>query len=56
MHTLVDLQKAGKTILSGDPRSHLALLQIKIYLLDGKQVSEAQYHETIEKMTWEGGE
>ena len=57
MHTLVDLQKSGKTILvaTHDPRM-LRVATDKIYLLDGKQVSEAQYHETIEKMTWEGGE
>ena len=47
----------GKTILvaTHDPRM-LSVATDKIYLLDGKQVSEAQYHETIEKMTWEGGE
>ena len=57
MHALVDLQKAGKTILvaTHDPRM-LSVATDKIFLLDGKQVSEAQYHETIEKMTWEGGE
>ncbi|MGV7977189.1 MAG: ABC transporter ATP-binding protein [Anaerolineaceae bacterium] len=57
MHTLVDLQKAGKTILvaTHDPRM-LSVASEKFYLLDGKQVSEAQYHETIEKMTWEGSD
>jgi len=57
MHALLSLQKAGKTILvaTHDPRM-LAVASETIFLLDGKQVSEAQYHETIEKMTWEGGE
>ena len=38
------------------PTTRACLRCHRPFLLDGKQVSEAQYHETIEKMTWEGGE
>ena len=57
MQALVDLQKAGKTILvaTHDPRM-LTIASDSIFLLDGKQVSEAQYRETIEIKTWEGVE
>jgi len=57
MHALLSLQKAGKTILvaTHDPRM-LAVASETIFLLDGMRVTEEQYRETIEKMTWEGGE
>jgi len=57
MHTLVGLQRTGKTILvaTHDPRM-LTVASDIIFLLDGKRVSEEQYRETIEKMTWENGE
>ena len=55
MHTLADLQKSGKTIMvaTHDPRM-LSFATQTIYLLDGKEVSEEVYHQTIEQLTWEG--
>jgi len=55
MHTLADLQKSGKTILvaTHDTRM-LSFATHTIYLLDGKQVSEELYSQTIEQTSWEG--
>ena len=55
MHTLADLQKSGKTIMvaTHDPRM-LSFATQTIYLLDGKEVSEEVYHQTIEQLSWEG--
>lgn len=57
MHTLADLQKSGKTIVvaTHDPRM-LSFATQTIYLLDGKEVSEEMYHQTIEQLSWEGAQ
>lgn len=53
---LGELQKSGKTILvaTHDPRMQ-AFASTTIYLLDGKQVTEAQYQDSIQQLNREGG-
>ncbi len=56
MHILSDLQKSGKTILvaTHDPRM-LTFATETIYLLDGLRVTEAEYNDSLQQLSWEGG-
>jgi putative ABC transport system ATP-binding protein len=50
MHLLAELRQSGKTILvaTHDPRM-LNFATHTIYLLDGRQVSETQYQNSIQQ-------